>query len=213
MNILVIGASSGIGYESVLRGAARGHRIRAMSRSGRADYPETVESFAGDALNSEDIVRALDGVDAVISAIGIGTHVLGYMRPVSLFSGAAAVLLPAMEANGPKRLVLVTGFGAGNSKAAMSWPERQGHNLILGRAYADKDRQEAMVMASPTLDWTIVRPVILTNGSYTGRIGIEADPSKWRNGVISRADVAAYLIDAVETGRDSHKAVVLRREG
>ena len=121
-------------------------------------------------------------------------------REVTLFSEATRLLIPAMEAADVRRLIVVTGFGAGDSRQAMSWAERTGHGLVLGKPYADKDRQEELVRDSG-LDWTIARPVILTNGRYTGHIGVHADPAKWRNGLISRADVAGYLIDAAARGR------------
>ncbi|MEM1362918.1 MAG: NAD(P)H-binding protein [Pseudomonadota bacterium] len=212
MQILVIGASKGIGRQTVKRGVTRGHQIRAMSRQPAADLPEHVEPFAGDALNSEDLGRAVVGMDAVISTLGIKETPAMLWQEVHLFSDSTAALIPAMEAAGVARLIVVTGFGAGDSRAAMSWIERTGHGLILGKPYADKTRQEALIQGSD-LDWTIARPVILTNGQYTGKIGIHSESAKWRNGLISRADVAGYLIDAVETGRDLRQAVVLRREG
>lgn len=212
MKILVMGASKGIGREAVRRGVAQGHGMRAMSRSGGGDLPPEAEAFPGDALEAEDVARAVTGMDAVIVALGIKETPAMLWQEVSLFSEATAVLLPAMQAAGVRRLIVVTGFGAGDSRAAMSWVERTGHGVLLGKPYADKDRQEAMVRDSG-LDWTIARPVILTKGAYTGRIGVYTDPSKWRNGLISRADVGAYLIDAAESGRDIGQAVVLRREG
>ncbi|WP_315900023.1 NAD(P)H-binding protein [Roseovarius atlanticus] len=81
---------------------------------------------------------------------------------------------------------------------------------MLGRPYADKDRQEALIMDSP-LDWTIARPVILTNGTRTGSYQVLRDPKAWRNGLISRADTACYLIDAIEQGFDIRGDVVLAR--
>ncbi|MEM8958735.1 MAG: NAD(P)H-binding protein [Pseudomonadota bacterium] len=212
MKILVIGAGKGIGRQTVLRGAAAGHQMRAMSRSGSSELPEGAEEFLGDALVAEDIGRAVEGMDAVISALGIKETPAMLWREVTLFSEATRLLIPAMEAADVRRLIVVTGFGAGDSRQAMSWAERTGHGLVLGKPYADKDRQEELVRDSG-LDWTIARPVILTNGRYTGYIGIHANPAKWRNGLISRADVAGYLIDAAESGRDLHQAVVLRREG
>ena len=92
----------------------------------------------------------------------------------------------------------------------MSRVERMGHRAILGKPYADKDRQEAMIKESAT-DWTIVRPVILTKGAKTKTYRVLRDPKDWRNGLISRADVAHYLIDAVETGGDIRTDVVLAR--
>jgi uncharacterized protein YbjT (DUF2867 family) len=64
---------------------------------------------------------------------------------------------------------------------------------------------------SSDLDWTIVRPFILRNSPKLGNVKILRDPSTWRNGLVSRADVAAYLVDAVEDDMDIHADVVLAR--
>jgi uncharacterized protein YbjT (DUF2867 family) len=129
-------------------------------------------------------------------------------REVTLFSEATAILLPAMQTAGVRRLVAITGFGAGDSRAAMSRPERFGHRLLLGKPYADKDRQEAMLTASD-LDWTIVRPTILTNRPGRGRYTVLAEPGDWRNGLISRADVARFVVDEIEAGDYLQRAVVV----
>ena len=67
-----------------------------------------------------------------------------------------------MASNGVRRLVGITGVGAGDSR---------GHGglvydtflrpIVLRQVYADKDRQEAVVRASG-LDWVVVRPALLT---------------------------------------------------
>ena len=93
-----------------------------------------------------------------------------------------------MAAKSVKRLVVVTGFGAGRSRSAMSSLEGFGHKMFLGRPCAAKDRQEELLVAG-ALDWTIARPVILTNRPASGRIRVLEDPKTWRNGLIARADV------------------------
>src|SRR5262249_46209469 len=60
--------------------------------------------------------------------------------------------------------------------------------LILRRIYADKDAQEWIIRRS-RLDWTIVRPTILTDGRRTGAYRVLVDARDWRSGFISRADV------------------------
>jgi uncharacterized protein YbjT (DUF2867 family) len=99
----------------------------------------------------------------------------------------------AKNGAGIRRLVAVTGFGAGDSRARLSLPERAVHRLLLGPAYDDKDRQEVLIRGSG-LDWLIVRPTILTNGPRTGRYRVLVEPGSWRNGLISRADVADFLV-------------------
>lgn len=209
--ILVMGATSGIGARVVAAAEARGLPVRAFAR-GAGDMQATgsVEPFAGDARSPEDVARALEGARAVIYALGIRERLSMLWEEETLFSETTRVLIDAMAGAGVKRLVAVTGFGAGRSRQAMSFLERTGHKAVLGRPYADKDRQEALILASD-LDWTIVRPVILTNSAATGRIKVLREPAQWRNGLVSRADVAAYCVDAVEKGLDVRADVVLAR--
>jgi uncharacterized protein YbjT (DUF2867 family) len=115
-----------------------------------------------------------------------------------------------MQDKGIRRLLAVTGFGTGDSYARVSSAERIAFQAIMGRAYADKNRQEEMIMASD-LDWTIARPGILTSNRGTGRYQVLTEPATWRNGLISRADVAHFLIHAAEDGTYLHEAPVLVR--
>lgn len=209
--ILIMGATSGIGAKAVEEALSRGLPVRAFARSADTMDPlEGLEPWKGDALVAEDVRSALKGVGAVIYALGIKERLAMLWEEETLFSQSTRVLIDAMEDIGPKRLVVVTGFGAGRSRMAMSKLESIGHKAFLGRPYADKDRQEEMILASD-LDWTIARPVILTNNAKSGKVSVLRDPSTWKNGLISRADTAAYLIDAVEQDLDIGADVVLRR--
>ncbi|MFP4450251.1 MAG: NAD(P)-dependent oxidoreductase [Rhodosalinus sp.] len=209
--ILVIGASRGIGLQVVRQGLERGLRVRAMARSaeGMAEA-EGLERFPGDATDAQDLTRALEGQEAVILALGVPPGLGFVYRPVTLFSRATGALLPLMEEQGPRRLLAVTGFGAGDSNAALSMLERVPFRAIMGRAYDDKTRQEEAIRAS-ALDWTIARPGILTNGPRTGRYKVLTEPSEWRNGMIARADVAEFLLDAAQTESHLREAPVLVR--
>jgi putative NADH-flavin reductase len=96
-----------------------------------------------------------------------------------------------------KRLISVTGFGAGDSRASISCLQLLPFRFFFGRAYDDKDVQERLIEDS-ALDWTIARPGVLTNGSRTGRYKVLKEPSQWRNGTIARADVANFLVQQIE---------------
>lgn len=210
-HITIFGATSGIGECAVEEALRRNHTVRAFARSA-GDMPPRpgLEPFPGDARDPGNVAEALRGTHAVIYALGIKESVSMLWKEVTLFSKTTRILLDAMQTAGVSRLVAVTGFGAGRSRSAMSSVESLGHKAILGRPYADKDRQEALIMDSP-LDWTIARPVILTNGTRTGSYQVLRDPKAWRNGLISRADTACYLIDAIEQGLDIRGDVVLAR--
>jgi uncharacterized protein YbjT (DUF2867 family) len=210
--ILVIGASQGIGL-AVCNAAARdGHTVRGMSRRGSvaAGHDKLAEPFAGDALKPDDVRRALEGIDVVVQALGVPPSLDLILRPVTLFSSATRILLPAMKTAGVRKLVCVTGFGAGDSKAAINIFQRLPFKVLLQNAYSDKSVQEALIVASD-LDWLIVRPGVLTNFSASGNYQVLTAPNTWRNGIIARADVADFIVKRISAdhlGRE--KPIVIR---
>ena len=191
MRVLIIGASKGIGLETTRQALDAGHVVRALARSANAIAISnaSLEKIRGDALKPENVEVALVGVDVVIQTLGVGLGDL--FRPVHLFSDATGVLIAAMRRQGVKRLICVTGFGAGDSRVSINCLQRLPFQIVFGRAYDDKSLQEKLVKESE-LDWTIARPGVLTGGPRTGRYRILAEASQWRNGIISRADVAEF---------------------
>jgi putative NADH-flavin reductase len=157
-------------------------------------------------LISKDIEEALNGIDVVIQTLGVSLGDL--FRPVSLFSDATRILVSAMESKGVKRLICVTGFGAGDSRESISCFQLVPFRLVFGRTYDDKSLQERLIKNS-SLDWTIVRPGVLTSGRRTGRYKILDKRSQWRNGMISRSDVAEFLVRQIEDRTYVHKTPVL----
>lgn len=207
-NVLIIGASDGIGRETLTEAINAGHRVRAFSRSANMisvsdPYLETVR---GDARKEEDVEAALEDINVVVQSLGVGAGDL--FRPVNLFSEATRILVAAMQRRNVKRLIAVTGFGAGESRNAISCLQRLPFRFFLGRAYDDKDIQERLI-AKSSLDWTIVRPGILTNGPRTGRYRVLVDAAQWRNGVISRADVAHFIVRSIDNDEYIREAPVL----
>lgn len=207
-HVLVIGASRGVGLEVVKAALAAGHRVRALSRSPLPELPgETqLKQFRGDARNGGDVTAALAEIDAVVQTLGVPFADL--FRPVRLFSDATNVLVPAMEAAGIRRLIALTGFGAGDSGDAIGLLQRVPFALVFGRAYTDKDAQEMRIRRSG-LDWTLVRPGVLTHGARTGRYKVLDEPSQWRNGLIARADVAEFIVRQIDDSEHIGKAPVL----
>ena len=73
------------------------------------------------------------------------------------------------------RLISVTGFGAGDSRCKISCLQSIAFGLLLGRAYDDKDIQERFIRGT-SLNWTIARPGILTNGPRSGDYKVLVEP-------------------------------------
>jgi putative NADH-flavin reductase len=198
--LLVIGASRGIGLETVRAALRAGHGVRALARSA-SNIPiqnPALDKVSGDALDRDAVRKALEDVEVVIQTLGVDISPRAIFERTTLFSQSTRILVDAMKDAGVKRLIAVTGLGAGDSRGhggflydAVVFP------LLLKRVYDDKDVQE-WVIRSSGLDWTIVRPGLLTNRSATGRYRVLTTPRDWRFGVISRADVADFLVRQVD---------------
>lgn len=197
--VLIIGASRGIGLETVKCALTAGHQVHALARSAGAitvDHPD-LQKIAGDALDRAAVTQALAGIDTVIQTLGVAGSPKMIVKPVRLFSQATGVLVTAMKETGVRRLICVTGFGAGDSRNKGGLLFCTAFNLFLGRIYNDKNVQEQIIRKSK-LDWVIARPGILTNGPRTGSYKVLVNPKDWRCGFISRADVADFLVKQID---------------
>ena len=170
--------------------------MRALARSANAiALNETrLEKVCGDALDRVAIARALDGASAVVQVLTCPIMPMTVLKGTKLFSGASRVLVEAMRIARVRRLIAVTGLEAGDSRGTAGFLHaRILFPLILQRIYDDKSAQEEIIRSSG-LDWTIVRPGILTDRPATGRYQVLTDAKSWRGGFISRRDVANFLI-------------------
>jgi putative NADH-flavin reductase len=139
--VLIVGASRGIGLETVKRALEAGHKVRALARLARLipiDHPD-LEKVSGDALDPTIVKGALDGVDAVIQTLGVAPGPQMIFKPVKLFSKATRVLVDLMQETDVKRLICVTGLGAGNSRGKGGCLYNAIFPLFLKPTYDNKD--------------------------------------------------------------------------
>ena len=208
--ITVIGASSGIGLATVKAALAGGNIVNAFSRSANTiniDHPN-LNKVSGDALNVEDIKKVIIGSDVVIQALGVPFNLRLFTGPITLFSESTKNIVSMMTQLHIKRLISITGFGAGESKQSIHPLQRAGFNLVFGRAYQDKDKQESLIKGS-NLDWTIIRPGVLVDRLKKQEYKVLAEKHEWRNGMISRDNVANFIIKQLDQDTFVHKAPVL----
>lgn len=192
MKLLVVGASHGIGLEIVKQGVSAGHNISAMARSPESISlsSETLRIIKGDILDKNAVEEAVKGQDAVCISVGSKPT----LKQVSVFSEGTINVIKAMKKHSCKVLLCITGIGAGDSRGHGGFLyDKVVNPLLLGKMYADKDRQERIVRNSG-LEWTIVRPGFLTNGPKTGQYQVLSDMSGVRSKKISRADVADFIL-------------------
>lgn len=194
MKILLIGATGGTGQAIAREAVDKGHTVTALVRSVAKARPllPDIEMVEGDARDHAAMTRALIGCEAVISSLG--TRKPTFVSKVTMMSDATRILVKAMNERGVRRLVCITGLGAGDSAGHGGFVyDRIIKPVILRTIYQDKDRQEAIIQDS-NLDWVIVRPTVLTDKPGTGQIHATVDLRGIHGGSIPRADVATFVV-------------------
>jgi putative NADH-flavin reductase len=209
MRIAIIGATRGIGKALSEQARAAGHHVVAVGRSLGPAASDNLTHVRGSILDEGVAEEALEGADAVAYCLGAGAYGPDVGKPVTIFSESTERLLEAMRATGVMRIGVITGVGSGDSRGhggllydAIAMP------LALGAIYADKTRQEELLRASDR-DWTVIRPVVLTHGPYTGTYRVIENLEGFDGGTVSRADCAHCLLTALAEHRWSRRAVVI----
>lgn len=197
MKVVVFGATGGTGILLVKQLLLKGHEVTAIVRK-----PEKLELtgkhlevIKGDVLNPSAIKGKLAGKDAVFSALG-GNH----RQPTTVYSEGMKNIIREMEESGMKRLICLSAETL-KPKEESSFTGRILVNVlwkIFFHLYSDMERMEEKVYQS-RLDWTIIRPPYLTNGSPKGdyRMRLNKPVAKGK-GRITRADLAKSMVDQLK---------------
>ncbi|SOD80317.1 NAD(P)-dependent oxidoreductase [Spirosoma fluviale] len=207
MQLLVVGATGGTGRQVVEQALDQGHFVTALVRDPArlpVQHPN-LTVVIGDVLKPETILPAVRRQDAVICSLG--------GRPGQSDQAVAEGtknLIAAMHQAGIKRLFVVSSLGVGTSYEEAPLPSKLFIKTFLSGPIAEKEKQEKAVRESD-LDWLIVRPTRLTDGPVTKhyRLGEHLPFPLFSMPRISRADVAAFLLDQLESNANLHKAVTI----
>jgi putative NADH-flavin reductase len=195
MKITIVGASAGVGLEVTRLALERGHEVTVLSRR-IVPLPDhaKLRRVQGSTINPREVKAAVNGADAVLVTLGVKSPFA-----TTLFSDSARILLQVLqETSTSPTLIVLTGFGAGDSWDYNSFPMKLMFTLLLKKVYADKSEQERLI-AGAYPRWEIVRPGRLTNGTMTGRYRVLDDLVKgMKVGAISRSDVAHFMVEQAE---------------
>jgi putative NADH-flavin reductase len=204
MKIVVLGATGSTGLEIVRRAIEKDHLVTAFVRS-----PERLKTFQGqitirqgDLLNSAELENVIQGHDAVVSAFGPRVPIS--RTEADLLQRFAIALSRAMPHAGVRRVVL-------ESVAFLFRDSILPPTYLLGRLFfptvvVDSSAMERVFRESE-LDWTFVRPPQLTDKPYTGMYRIRESHLPRFGFSVSRADVADFMVKAVEDSSAIHKII------
>ncbi|MET7521826.1 SDR family oxidoreductase [Streptomyces sp. NPDC005248] len=134
----------------------------------------------------DQTAEVLRGADAAVFAAGAGPN-SGTERKDTVDRGAAVLFADAAERAGVRRYVVVSAMGAD--------PDHPGDEVFDAYLRA-KGAADAYVRSRTALDWTILRPGMLTNDAGTGQVQLSVSTGR---APVPRDDVAAALLELLDT--------------
>lgn len=187
MRLTILGATGGIGRLLLPLALDQGHEVTAFARAPEkiATNGSRLRVLGGDLFNSSQMAAAIQGSDAVLSAFGPST-----LRRTRQRRDFGHTLVEALRSARVNRFLHVsTAFLFRDGGLAVNLMA----NTLFHNVTADS-RDCETEMAQPDLAWTIVRPPRLLNGPPTGRTRAISGHLPKNGFLISRADVAAFLL-------------------
>jgi len=197
MKLAVLGATGRTGRLVVEQALAAGHTVTALVRS-----PEkltmgnsNLRVVAGQATVMSDVSRALEGTDAVISTLGGG----------SVIADSTPAIVAAAGEAGVSRVVVLSSWLVERDR--MDAVTRLLTGIAMGPVIKDQSAG-VQILRRSDLEWTIVYASVLTDGPAEGSVAELPDGAKRRmSQKISRADVAAWMVQAAAGVQYSRRAV------
>ena len=204
MKIVIFGASGSLGKIILQQAIEQGLLVTAFTR--KAENLASFQAYnlqvvEGNVLSKDDVVKAVQGRDAVVCALGDGSK--GRIRAVG-----TAHIIQAMNHHGCKRLICQTTLGMGETWNNLNffWKKIM-FGWLLKKALEDHRLQEEYIFDSQ-LDYTVVRPSAFTNGPAGGRYKINFPASEKKLKLkIARADVAEFMLKQLQSREFVRKAV------
>ena len=216
MKILLLGATGRTGKLVLEKALAGDHQVNILVRnSNRIKQQPGLIIFEGDPANQADLQKALSGCHYVISALNISRKSdfpwSPLRTPPTYLSDVMQGLLSITD-NQLKRIIICSAWGVSETREDIpKWFKWFIDNSNIKFAYHDHERQEKMLERSQ-FEWTIVRPVGLTNAKAEQSVKESFDNQPRPSLTISRKAVANYLVKSLKDDGLSRKKVVISKE-
>lgn len=192
MNILILGATGRVGSQIVTYALHDSHHVTVLVRTKEKIQINhgNLTIIQGNVLNKDDIVRALNGIDIVISALNTdGTTTLSESMPL---------IIGAMENEGIKRIITVGTAGILQSRTTPNALRYQSSESKQKSTRAAREHHKVYdMLKQSTLNWTIVCPTYLPDGERTGKYRIERNFLPQGGAKISVPDTAEFTFKQI----------------
>lgn len=192
MNILILGATGRVGSQIVTYALHDSHHLTVLVRTKEKIQINhgNLTIIQGNVLNKDDIVRAMNGIDIVISALNTdGTTTLSESMPL---------IIEAMENEGIKRIITVGTAGILQSRTMPNSLRYQSSESKQKSTRAAKEHHKVYdMLKQSTLNCTIVCPTYLPDGERTGKYRIERNFLPQGGAKISVPDTAEFTFKQI----------------
>jgi uncharacterized protein len=194
LNILILGATGRVGSQIVTYALHDRHHVTVLVRTPEKIqiHSENLTIIQGNVLNKADIVRAMHGIDVVISALNTdGTNTLSESMPL---------IIKAMENEGIQRIITIGTAGILQSRTTPTVLRYQSTESKRKSTRAAEEHHRVYDMLKQSaLDWTIVCPTYLPIGERVGKYRIERDFLPEDGVEISVPDTAEFAFSLIKT--------------
>lgn len=196
MHIALLGASGRTGRYFYEQALAQGHSLTVLVRK-PCFTDERVTEVIGDACDQQVVLKACEGADSIVSALGTDN--------AQVLSRSTPCILAAMQAHAITRVLTVGTAGILQSRTA---PEKLRYETAeskrtLTTAVKDHRAMYEQLQASP-YDWTILCPTRLIEADVMGAYRLEVNYLPIDAQQIARIEVADALMHLL-TATDVNK--------
>jgi len=203
MNVLIIGANGKIGriVAERMKSSAQFRPtayIRKEEQKAFFDAMEVPVEVASLESSVDEIARAMKGKDAIVFTAGSGGKT-GYDKTLEIDLDGAVKSMIAAEQVGIKRFVMVSAYLADERSR---WNASGIKPYYIAKHFSDLELQRT------SLDYTILRPVRLTDDKGSGKVTIKAIPEGIQK-TIPREDVATTILEVLEHPETIGKIMVM----
>ncbi|QNI37035.1 NAD(P)-dependent oxidoreductase [Edaphobacter albus] len=211
MRVTIFGANGATGRLLTEYALKEGHVVTALIRNPDAfKFWETVRVVQGSVFELPTVKETLEEAEAVFSALGAHSP----LRNENVLPRAVPVIVQAMQEMGVRRIIALGSAGAlpdslDKQPAWRRWfVENVVYTLFL-KWPVQEQRVQYQLLSRSGLDWTMVMPPMLTNGTAKGRIRVDGDALPAGSSHISRADVAQFMLRELGKGEWIQRGVYI----
>ena len=207
MNVVVFGATGRTGMEIVKQALAEGHTVTAFVRdpSKLEINDENLRFVQGDITNKNQVSQAIQNQETVVVALGPGPN-----APPKTITEGMRYIIEAMQTHGVQRVIAISGAGIDIASDRKRLFDRIVSVLVhlFNREDAREKEQQYLLFKQSDLDWTLVRPPVLTAGTHTGEYQTDVHTLNGKPR-LSRADLADFMVREIADRRYTQQPVFI----